>query len=92
MTITIPIRPEVEAELARQAAAHGSAVEAYAAALLEEAVHTPAPSDAGTNVSSIRPQDERREAVKRLLEFGEKYRLSLGEPITRQLLHEGHRY
>jgi len=30
--------------------------------------------------------------VRRMLEFGEKYHLSLGEPITRQLLHEGHRF
>jgi plasmid stability protein len=42
MTITVNIRPEIEAELARQAAAHGRAVEAYAASLLEEAVHLPA--------------------------------------------------
>jgi hypothetical protein len=42
MTITVDIRPEVEAELARQAAAHGSAVEAYVASLLEEAAHIPA--------------------------------------------------
>jgi len=41
MTLRILIRPEVEAELARQAAARGSAVEAYAAALLEEALHVP---------------------------------------------------
>lgn len=44
MTITIDIRPEVEAELARQAAAHGRALEAYAACLLEEAAHVPAAS------------------------------------------------
>jgi hypothetical protein len=30
MTITIDVRPEVQAELARQAAARGTAVEAYA--------------------------------------------------------------
>jgi Arc/MetJ-type ribon-helix-helix transcriptional regulator len=36
--------------------------------------------------------DARSEAVQRMLEFGEKHRLSLGEPITRKLLHEGHRY
>jgi plasmid stability protein len=42
MTITVDIRPEVQAELARQAAAHGRAVEAHAASLLEEAVHVPA--------------------------------------------------
>ena len=34
----------------------------------------------------------RREAVRRMQEFGGRYRLSLGEPITRELLHEGHRY
>jgi len=40
------------------------------------------------------PQQEsvngRFEAVRRMQEFGEKHRLSLGEPITRKLLHEGH--
>ena len=41
MTITVDITPEVQAALARQAAAHGRAVEAYAASLLEEAVHRP---------------------------------------------------
>ena len=34
----------------------------------------------------------RGEAVRRMQEFGERYRLSLAEPITRELLHEGHRY
>jgi hypothetical protein len=42
MTITVDIKPEVQAELARQAAAQGRPVEAYAASLLEEAVHVPA--------------------------------------------------
>ena len=39
MTISVDIGPEVQAELARQAAAQGRALEAYAAFLLEEAVH-----------------------------------------------------
>lgn len=34
----------------------------------------------------------RQEAIRRMEAFGDKYRLSLGEPITRKLLHEGHRY
>ena len=34
----------------------------------------------------------REEAVRRMQEFGDKYRLGLGERITRDLLHEGHRY
>jgi hypothetical protein len=42
MTITLDIRPEVQAERARQAAAQGRAIESYAATLLEEAVHLPA--------------------------------------------------
>jgi hypothetical protein len=37
MTITLDIRPEVEAALARQAAAQGLAIGDYAASLLEEA-------------------------------------------------------
>ena len=41
MTITVDIRPEVQAELARQAATHGRAVEVHVASLLEEAVHLP---------------------------------------------------
>jgi hypothetical protein len=41
MTITVDITPEAQAELARQAAEHGRAVEAYAASLLEEAAHLP---------------------------------------------------
>jgi hypothetical protein len=41
VTITLDIRPEVKAELARQAAAQGRALEAHAASLLEEALHVP---------------------------------------------------
>lgn len=41
MTITVDIRPELEAELARQAAACGLGIGAYAATLLEEAATHP---------------------------------------------------
>jgi hypothetical protein len=44
MTITLDIRPEVRAELERQAAAQGRALEAYAASLLEDAAHVPVES------------------------------------------------
>ena len=37
-------------------------------------------------------ENSRREAIRRMEEFGKKYHLSFGEPITRKLLHEGHRY
>jgi len=33
----------------------------------------------------------REDAVRRMQEFGDLYRLNLGEPVTRKLLHEGHR-
>ncbi len=42
MTIIVDIRPEVQAALARQAAAHGRALEAYAASLLEDAAEVAA--------------------------------------------------
>jgi hypothetical protein len=48
MTITVDIAPEVEAALARQAAALGRPVEAYAAGLLAEAVQLPAAHPAST--------------------------------------------
>jgi hypothetical protein len=42
MTITVDITPEVQAELARRAAAQGRTLEAHAASPLEEAAHLPA--------------------------------------------------
>jgi hypothetical protein len=56
MTITVDIRPEVEAELARQAAAHGRALEAYAASLLEDAVHLPAATNPPAFDERIEPR------------------------------------
>lgn len=48
VTITIDIRPEIQAELARQAAACGRALETHAAKLLEEAVHVPTTAEASS--------------------------------------------
>ncbi len=42
MRITVEIKPAVQAELARLAAAQGRPLEAYAASLLEDAAHVPA--------------------------------------------------
>jgi hypothetical protein len=44
MTMMIEIKPEVEAELSRRAAAQGVDVNAYAAKVLEEAAHMSATS------------------------------------------------
>jgi hypothetical protein len=59
MTITVEIRPEVRAELARQAAAYGRGLEAHAASPLEEAVN-PIPARPAPAVSSEPTQPERR--------------------------------
>lgn len=37
-------------------------------------------------------ESSRLSAICRMEEFAEEYHLNLGEPITRKLLHEGHRY
>jgi hypothetical protein len=56
MSITIDIKPEVQAELTRQAAAQGRGLEAYAAGLLEEAVRLPSgPAQAANLVDLCEP-------------------------------------
>jgi hypothetical protein len=84
MTVTLHLKPDVEAGLLARAQASGMALEEYLLSLAEQALLQTAPGDA--------TQTMREEAVRRMLEFGEKYRLTLGEPITRKLLHEGHRH
>ena len=34
----------------------------------------------------------REAAIRQMREFGDRYKLNLGEPITRKWLHEGHRF
>lgn len=82
MTITIEIRPEVQAELARQAAATGRALEAHAATLLEEAVHVPA----------LKPppafdKERARAAGERIREL--RKGVTLGDLTIRELIDEG---
>jgi hypothetical protein len=83
VTVTLHLRPEIEASLLALARASGVSLDAYLLSLAEEAAVEAVPVASG--------QPEREEAVRRMLEFGETHRLSLGEPITRSLLHEGHR-
>ena len=86
MTVTLTFNPDVEAELLARAHASGMAVEDYLKALVEQ--ETISSSGKISDGESAR----RSEAVRRMIEFGEKYHLDPGEPITRELLHEGHRY
>ena len=85
MTVTLNLKPEVEAGLLAQAEASSMSLEEYILSVVEEAA---APSKGAPAPAGKSPREE---AVQRMLEFGEKHHLSLGEPITRQFLHEGHR-
>jgi len=121
MTVTLHLKPEVEAGLLAKAQANGLTVEAFLLSVVEGAV---LPVDRTTQTGEERAaafeawslghrmtapfseyavgrdgmdegreaQGDRAEAVRRMLEFGEKHHLSSGEPATRALLHEGHRY
>jgi plasmid stability protein len=80
MTITVAITPEVQAELARQAAAHGRAMEAYAASLLEVAVRLPA----GANTLS---QDRLENTFREMAEFSNKVPVLPDEAFTRESLY-----
>jgi hypothetical protein len=84
VTVTLHLRPEIEASLLARAHARGMPLEAYVLSLAESAAVRETPAATG--------QTKREEAVRRMLEFGEKHHLALGEPITRSLLHEGHRH
>jgi hypothetical protein len=75
MTIIVDIRPEVQAELARQAAAQGRALEAYAASLLENAAHVPA------DIHAARAAGERIRELRK--------GVTLGGLTIRELIDEG---
>lgn len=82
--ISVDIKPEIQAELARQAVAHGRAIEAYAASLLEEAVQLP--SD--TNGRAF-DKERAQAAGARIREL--RKGVTLGGLAIRQLIDEGRR-
>jgi hypothetical protein len=53
MTITVEVKPEVEAELAARAAARGMDVQAYAALLLEQAAQPAEPPERRQSLSEF---------------------------------------
>jgi hypothetical protein len=83
MTITVDITPEVQAELARQAAIHGRAIEAYAASLLEEAVHLPDGADRLT-------KDRLESTLREMAQFSDKVPSLPDEAFTRESLYRDH--
>jgi hypothetical protein len=83
VTITVDITPEVEAELARQATARGRAVEAHAAALLEEALHLP------ERVERLR-QDRLENTLREMAQFSHRIPALPEEAFTRESLYRDH--
>jgi Arc/MetJ-type ribon-helix-helix transcriptional regulator len=77
MTITLTPAQEKAIQEAIQAGVVKS-VDEFIEAAIESLPHKDTPT-------------AREEAVRRMQEFGDQNHLSLGEPITRKLLHEGHR-
>lgn len=80
MTIIVNIKPEVEAELSRQAAAHGVDIGAYAASLLEEAAHVPV----GSKKLS---QSELDHTLQEIAQFSHKIPLLPDEAFSRESLY-----
>lgn len=86
MTITIDLAPELQAELARQAATHGMGLDAYAAGLIERAARLP---QGPVPVAAVPgPSREVVQAIETLRGFGKAHRLSLGGMTIRELRHE----
>jgi len=85
MTITIEIGSELQAKLARQAAAQGMGIDQYAASLLEDAAHHPT---AQRKPTAPTPAGDVLEAIERLKAFGKAHGLSLHGTTIRELRHE----
>jgi hypothetical protein len=83
MSIVINIKPEAQAELTRQAAAHGAQPDDYAAALIEEAVHIGA---AAKTLSA----DQLDRTLQELAQFSHKIPLLPDEAFTREGLYQDH--
>jgi hypothetical protein len=82
MSIIINIKPEAQAELTRQATAHGVQPETYAATLLEEAVHL------GSSKKLTTDQLDR--TLKELAQFSAKIPILPEEAFTREGLYQDH--
>ncbi|MFZ0708033.1 MAG: hypothetical protein WAM71_20705 [Candidatus Korobacteraceae bacterium] len=83
MTIIIDIKPEVQAELIRQAAAHGVDVGSYAASLLEEAALLPISSKALS-------QSQLDKTLQEFAQFSDKIPVLPDEAFSRESLYSDH--
>jgi len=85
MTVTLNLKPEIESGLVVQARASGTSLEDYLLSVIEQAAAR------GGQAANRSADPTRVESVRRMLAFGEEHHLSLGEPVSRRILHEGHR-
>jgi hypothetical protein len=83
MTIVIDLKPEVQAELGRQAAAHGVDLGAFAASLLEEAAHAP-------SGSKTLNQDQLDNTLQELAQFSDRIPVLPDEAFSREGLYRDH--
>ena len=83
MTITINIKPEIEAELARQAEVRGMDVPAYAASLLEQTAKPPRPD-------VDRDLGEFEKSLDRIAQFSDKIPALPDEAFSREGLYRDH--
>ena len=84
MTITINIKPEIEAELVRQAEIHGMDVPAYAATILEQAAK---PIQPPVTERSI---EEFEKSLDRLAQFSDEIPALPDEAFTRESIYRDH--
>jgi hypothetical protein len=84
MTITVEIKPEVQAELAAQAAARGMDVPSYLATILEQAAHP----------ASLEPKnrslEEFEKTLDRIAQFSHKIPVLPDEAFSRESLYQDH--
>jgi hypothetical protein len=83
MSILIDMKPEVQAELGRQAAAHGVDIGAYAASLLEEAAKV-------AGGSKTLSQEQLDRTLQELAQFSHKIPLLADEAFSRDSLYRDH--
>ena len=83
MTLTIEIKPEVEAALAARAESQGVDVASYAASLVEEAVAPDLPRPK-------RSREEVRAWLDRIAEYSDKIPDMPGETFSREMIYRDH--
>lgn len=83
MTLMLDIKPEVQAELMRQAAAHGVDLDAYAASLLEEAAHV-------AGGSKTLSESQLDNTLRELAQFSHKIPVLPDEVFSRESLYRDH--